>query len=72
MVHVNMARPKKYENDSVQTGWRLEGKDAPLISLLTEYAKAHRLSRNSAITVAVEQLLFRWQAELNTTKKAKP
>jgi hypothetical protein len=63
MVPNTMARPKKYENDAIQTGWRLEGKDAPLLDQLGEYARAHRLSRNSAITIAVEQLLLRWEAD---------
>lgn len=72
MVPSTMARPKKYENDAIQTGWRLEGKDAPLLELLGEYARAHRLSRNSAITIAVEQLLARWETDKAEAKKPKP
>ena len=71
MLSITMARPKKFEKDAIQTGWRLEGKDAPLLEALGEYARAHRLSRNSAITIAVERLLAEWEKEKSEAKKLK-
>lgn len=58
-----MARPKKETKaDFAQFGWRLEAKDISLLEELREFAELHRLSRNSALTIAVEKLLDAWKA----------
>jgi len=66
-----MARPKKFTEGAIQLGWRLDGKDEPLLKGLQAYADAHRLSRNSALTIAVERLLAEWEAEKTAAKKPK-
>jgi len=58
-----MARPKKPDKDYVQAGWRIDAADKPLLDELIQYAKAHRLSRNAAITVAVEKLIKEWKRQ---------
>lgn len=71
MVNTTMARPKKFHEDAIQLGWRLDGKDAHILAGLQAYADAHRLSRNSAITIAVEHLLAHWEQQKTDTKKPK-
>lgn len=71
MVANTMARPKKFHDDAMQLGWRLDGKDAHILSGLQAYADAHRLSRNSAITIAVEHLLAHWEQQKSEAKKSK-
>jgi|688.fasta_scaffold309687_2 hypothetical protein len=66
-----MARPKKFTEGAIQLGWRLDGKDEPLLKGLQAYADAHRLSRNSALTIAVERLLAQWEKEKSEAKKLK-
>lgn len=59
-------KPKKESKgrkDLFQTGWRLNKNDQRLLDGLDEYARAHRLSRNSAITVSVEKMIKDWQKE---------
>lgn len=55
-----MARPKRPDKEYVQVGWRLDGDDRVLLDKINQYAKEHRLSRNSAITIAVERMIREW------------
>ena len=71
MFASTMARPKKFHVGAIQLGWRLDGKDEPLLKGLQAYADAHRLSRNSALTIAVERLLAEWEKEKSEAKKLK-
>jgi len=71
MFASTMARPKKFTEGAIQLGWRLDGKDEPLLKGLQAYADAHRLSRNSALTIAVERLLAQWEKEKSEAKKLK-
>lgn len=71
MFSSTMARPKKFTEGAIQLGWRLDGKDEPLLKGLQAYADAHRLSRNSALTIAVERLLTQWEKEKSEAKKLK-
>lgn len=56
-----MARPKKQDKEFTQAGWRVESTQKPLLDDLEEYARIHHLSRNSAITIAVERLIKEWK-----------
>lgn len=57
-----MARPSRPDKEYVQVGWRLDGVDRVLLDKINQYAKEHRLSRNSAITIAVERLIKEWES----------
>lgn len=57
-----MARPSKPDKDYVQVNWRLDGIDRVILDKINQYAKEHRLSRNSAITIAVERMIKDWEA----------
>ena len=57
----SMGRPKRKHGPATQIGWRLDSRDKDILKHLDEYSFAHRLSRNSAITIAVERMIKEWQ-----------
>lgn len=56
-----MARPKRPDKEYLQLGWRLDGIDKPLLKDLEDFMREHRISRNSAITLAVEKMIKEWK-----------
>lgn len=64
----SMGRPKRKHGPAIQIGWRLDERDKDLLEVLDEFSFEHRLSRNSAITIAVERMLQEWQ---NSKEKKK-
>jgi len=58
-----MARPKKPNHESIQVGWRIDGKDKHLLDLLDDFASQHRYSRNTVVTIAVEKFLTEWKKQ---------